>query len=134
MFDAKVITELTSTSCGAVCFICGAKPSEMDDIANEKPIKTENLRYGISSLHYLINTFECCLHIGYRQNIKTWQVRGAEKQAVLDAEKKRIQSEFKSKMGLLVDVPKSGFATTNDGNTARRFFCEPSVELGNHWG
>lgn len=30
-------------------------------------------------------------------------------------------------MGLLVDVPKPGFGTTNDGNTARRFFASPQL-------
>ncbi|KAL4113959.1 hypothetical protein QTP88_017505 [Uroleucon formosanum] len=37
-------------------------------------------------------------------------------------EKKRIQEDFKSKLGLLVDIPKCGYGTSNDGNTARRFF------------
>lgn len=30
-------------------------------------------------------------------------------------------------MGLLVDMPKCGFGTTNDGNTARRFFENPEL-------
>lgn len=30
-------------------------------------------------------------------------------------------------MGLLVDIPKSGFGNTNDGNTARRFFRNPDL-------
>lgn len=30
-------------------------------------------------------------------------------------------------MGLIVDKPKPGFGTTNDGNTARRFFSYPSA-------
>lgn len=36
--------------------------------------------------------------------------------------KKRIQLEFKSKMGLILDKPNLGYGSTNDGNTARRFF------------
>jgi hypothetical protein len=36
--------------------------------------------------------------------------------------KKRIQKDFKSKLGLLVDIPKCGYGTSNDENTARRFF------------
>lgn len=30
-------------------------------------------------------------------------------------------------MGLLVDIPKSGYGTTNDGNTVRRFFKNPHL-------
>lgn len=30
-------------------------------------------------------------------------------------------------MGLLVDIPKPGYGTTNDGNTARRFFSNPEL-------
>lgn len=38
-----------------------------------------------------------------------------------------IQDQFRSRMGLLVDVVKVGYGTTNDGNTARRFFDNLSV-------
>lgn len=41
--------------------------------------------------------------------------------------KKRIQDEFKSELGLLIDVVKQGAGTTNDGNTARRFFSNPEI-------
>lgn len=30
-------------------------------------------------------------------------------------------------MRLLVDIPKPGYGTTNDGNTARRFFDNPEL-------
>ena len=35
---------------------------------------------------------------------------------------KKIQNAFRVEMGLLVDQPKQGYGSTNDGNTARRFF------------
>lgn len=41
--------------------------------------------------------------------------------------KARIQNEFKERMGLRVDFVKQGSGTTNDGNTARRFFAEPEI-------
>lgn len=40
---------------------------------------------------------------------------------------KKIQEEFRSKMGLIVDVPKPGFGNTNNGNTSRRFFMDPAL-------
>ena len=30
-------------------------------------------------------------------------------------------------MGLIVDKPKPGYGSTNDGNTARRFFQNPDL-------
>lgn len=41
--------------------------------------------------------------------------------------KKEIQEKLRQQMGLLVDIPKPGFGTTNDGNTARRFFSNPHL-------
>lgn len=39
--------------------------------------------------------------------------------------KLEIQEAFKKDCGLLIDVVKQGAGTTNDGNTARRFFRDP---------
>lgn len=38
-----------------------------------------------------------------------------------------IREKLRMEMGLLVDIPKPGFGTTNDGNTARRFFHQPTL-------
>jgi hypothetical protein len=40
----------------------------------------------------------------------------------LSKRKKQIQNDFKKKLGLLVDFPKPGFGSSNDGNTTRKFF------------
>lgn len=45
----------------------------------------------------------------------------------MENRKRQIQEQFRHKMGLIVDVPKSGAGTTNDGNTARRFFSHPQL-------
>lgn len=43
---------------------------------------------------------------------------------LLRANKKaKVQEEFR-KIGLIIDVPKQGSGTSNDGNTARRFFAD----------
>lgn len=81
----------------------------------------------MSSLHCWIRFFECLLHIAYRLPLKCWQVRGDDKKQIFQATKTRIQSEFKTKLGLVVDRPKPGYGSTNDGNTARRFFSNPDV-------
>ena len=65
---------------------------------------------------------ECILHISYRLDFKKWQARGEDKDA-LKMKKKIVQEELRRKTGLVVDVPRSGGSgTSNDGNTARRFF------------
>lgn len=40
---------------------------------------------------------------------------------------KAIQKAFKDRTGLLIDIVKQGQGTTNDGNTARRFFADVST-------
>jgi len=46
---------------------------------------------------------------------------------IVDKNKKRIQNDFKNKLGLLVDVPRTGV----DDNTAQRFYhnAERSAEM-----
>jgi hypothetical protein len=57
------------------------------------------------------------LHISYRLDIKTWQVRGEDKEKILS--RKKIQEKFKTIMGLKVDnVSSGGEGTFNDGNTS----------------
>ena len=110
------------------CNICGAKPSEMNDldpvIAKERD--QEALQIGLSTLHAWIRMFEWILHVDYRIPLKMWAVKGEENQAVLKERKAKIQAEFRERLGLHVDQPRAGGAgTSNDGNTARRSFADP---------
>ena len=41
--------------------------------------------------------------------------------------KKRICAAFREKTGLIIDVVKQGSGTSDDGNTARRFFSDPEL-------
>lgn len=70
---------------------------------------------------------ECLLHIAYRLDTKCWQARTPMQKEKLATRKKVIQKEFKRCMGLLIDIPKHGSGTSNDGNTARRFFEDPEL-------
>lgn len=63
------------------------------------------LSNGLSVLHAYIRCFECILHISYRLNIETWQIRATNKQACLER-KHEIQKQFKKELGLLVDLQK----------------------------
>lgn len=122
MIDGKICSVLLNQATQN-CHICGATPSQMNDLEfiRRKETNETAMALGLSSLHAWIKCFECVLHISYRLDIKSWQIR-KEKRAEVENRKKIIQDRFRNEMGLLIDIPKSGFGTTNDGNTARRFF------------
>lgn len=128
MFDGSVSNILSETNSTTKCVICAATPKQMNSKAIEnRPFDPEKLCFGLSTLHAWIRFFECLLHISYRLPFKCWQVRSAEHKTVFQNTKKYIQAEFKSKMGILVDMPKQGFGSSNDGNTARRFFANAKL-------
>jgi len=124
MIDGKVCNSVTSTKSAMKCYICGSTSKDFNKIEKMIDIKTNdlNLKFGLSILHAWIRFFECLLHLSYKIGIKKWQARGGEEKRKVLENKKRIQEKFKSKLGLLVDIPKCGYGTSNDGNTARRFF------------
>lgn len=125
MIDGKVCNALTDTPSAQTCYVCKATPKEMNNIDSVlgKQVDEETFQFGLSTLHAWIRFFECLLHVSYRLQIKKWQVRGEVNRAIFEERKRIIQNNFRNEMGLLVDIPKSGGSgTTNDGNTARRFF------------
>lgn len=130
MVDGKVCNALSTTSSSQVCYICQATPKEMNNIkmCQGKPVIEENLKFGISSLHAWIRFFEYFLHMSYKLQLKKWQVRDEKEKFLVKTQKERIQKEFREKTGLIIDKPKlGGSGTTNDGNTARRFFANPAL-------
>ena len=46
---------------------------------------------------------------------------------IVSRRKTIIQETFKAKLDLFVDLPDPGYRNTNDGNTSRRFFIDPSL-------
>lgn len=151
MIDGKVCNALTETTSAQRCFLCGATSKQFNDLdfVLQKDITKDNYRFGLSSLHAWIRCFECLLHLSYKLDVKCWQVRKKsertnkkgkvkteeekkkeeeekkaveEKLASIANSKAQVQRAFKSKLSLLVDMPKPGCGSSNDGNTARRFF------------
>lgn len=127
MIDAKICTYLSEARSNASCYLCLAKPTEMNrlDAVASKTMSSGVYEFGLSSLHARINTMECLLHISYRLDFKKWAAREDEHKALLKARKQFIQDKFKDELNLLIDIVKQGSGTTNDGNTARRFFEFP---------
>ncbi|KAK9730004.1 hypothetical protein QE152_g15581 [Popillia japonica] len=67
MLDGSAINTVSGTNATSTCFVCGAKPSEMNSVSIvEKPPHPDTYKYGLSSLHCWIRSFECLLHISYR--------------------------------------------------------------------
>lgn len=129
MVDGKVCNSVTNTASSQRCYICQAICKEFNDInkvLNNK-INKDNLQFGISSLHAWIRCFECCLHLSYRLEIKKWQARSDSEKESVNTRKRNIQKGFRLQLGLIVDQPKQGFGSTNDGNTARRFFENSTI-------
>lgn len=126
MLDGKAGSNLTDTS-SQTCNICKVTPKNINNLDYIKTLSSDknNFEYGLSSLHAHIRFFECLIHISYRLNIKKWQVRDDAEKKELQTRKNIIIQQFRREMGLLIDLPKQGAGSTNDGNTARRFFNNP---------
>ncbi|XP_050498858.1 uncharacterized protein LOC126879708 [Diabrotica virgifera virgifera] len=127
MLDGKVANALAENPSTQSCYICKTKPKDMNNLRAvlKKPCNFSTFQYGLSTLHAHIRFFECILHIAYRLDIKTWQVRGVQNKAICEAKKKEIISKFRQETGLLIDTINQGSGNTNDGNTARKFFKDP---------
>lgn len=129
MIDGKVCNAITDTLSTWKCPICNENKSQFSNISKERTINEDVLAFGISPLHARIRFMEHFLHIAYDLKYKT--IPGNENKTVKKNEvmgkmradeKNRIQEEFRRQTGLNIDKPLAGFGSTNDGNTARRFF------------
>lgn len=129
MIDGKVVNAICENKSSMTCYICNGKPTEMNQLENiyKKNVCKDYYKYGMSILHARIRSFECLLHIAYNLSFKSWYVKSAENKEKKKKEKERIQREFREKMGLNVDIVRQGAGTSNDGNTARKFFENPTM-------
>lgn len=125
MNDNKVVSALTNTG-SQTCALCGVTPSKINNIKEilKLPVKTELYKYGTVVLHGWIRCMEYCLSIAYRLKCKKCGQRYTDDEKNdMSAIREDIQKQFReSELGLLIDMTKQGFGSTNDGNTARRFF------------
>lgn len=129
MLDGKTAQTVTRTPSSAVCYICKAKPSEMNDLdkISMKSIDNEACKLGISSLHARIKFMECILHIAYNLPFQKWSAIEARNKILKQENKDRIQRAFKARMNLRVDAVQQGSGSSNNGNTSRRFFSNPAL-------
>jgi hypothetical protein len=59
--------------------------------------------------------------------VQKWQLRSEDEKAIVKQRKLEIQKEFRTKMGLLVGIPRPGCGNTNYGNTSRIYFVHPEL-------
>lgn len=129
MVDGKVCNSVANVSSAMRCYLCHATSKMFNKIDKilELPVLKENLEFGISSLHAWIRFFECCLHLSYRLFIEKWKIFYPDDKKSVEERKKLIQKRFREELGLIVDQPRQGGGTSNDGNTARRFFENSTI-------
>eukprot|EP00734_Pompholyxophrys_sp_LG126_P000180 Pompholyxophrys_sp_v1_NODE_30_length_3689_cov_21.111998.p2 type:complete len:247 gc:universal NODE_30_length_3689_cov_21.111998:3048-2308(-) len=126
MIDGKASNNLTGTG-NSTCRLCGAKPSEMNNLTTVfgKPVRNDFLKYGLHTLHLWIRALEYCLNISYSLEGKFASYSRMTKGESESLQKRTIfiQQQLWQHLHLIVDQPKAGGAgTSNNGNTARRFF------------
>ena len=110
------------------CYVCKATSKQFNnlELVVKQKVVIDNLCFVIASLHAWIRFMEWFLHLAYKcgedRTDHKWQARSAEQKQAVAARKQKIQKDFNRLHGLRIDIPKAGSGTTNDGNTARRFF------------
>ena len=111
---------MTGTPSAASCYICEAKPSEMNNLnlVRNKSIQEGSVEYGLSTLHAWIRFMECILHISYRLKFKKWSARRPEEKIIMEESKKRIQLMLKQK--LTRDVRQPGNSENYETRCASR--------------
>lgn len=129
MIDGKICNAVTQTYSTQRCYLYGLTSKNFNNInlVLKANVDETASKFGLSTLHAWIRFFENLLHLSYKLSIKKWQARDNKDKQIVSENKKRIQNEFKCKMGLIVDVPKPTYGNSNDGNTARRFFNNPEM-------
>lgn len=115
------------------CPLCLALPTDMNDVEKQKnglyPLQEDALSHGLNDLHFKLHCLDMVLHLSYKSVLPATkhQARGVELQEAVAARKIVIQNRFKSKLNLLIDIPKPSGGTTNSGNTTRRAFKDPKI-------
>lgn len=126
MIDGKVCNAVTNTASPQRCYLCQATSKHFNNIDEmiKKTINEESVKFGMSTLHAWIRFFECCFHISYKLDIKKCQARTDKDKELTLIRKKNIQKGFREQLGLLVDEPKPGYGSSNDGSNHSTLYCK----------
>lgn len=110
MIEGKVCNAVTETKSSQTCCVCNATPKQMNnlELLSKREKRTDNYKYGLSTLHAWIRFLECVLHISYNLPFQKWSTRKADHKVLRAERKAKIQEDFRAKTGLLIDVVKQG--------------------------
>jgi hypothetical protein len=78
-----------------------------NNLSIKKEVTPKALQFGFSILHARNRLVESILPVTYKLPMQKWQLRSEDEKAIVKQTKLEIQ-EFRTKMGLLVDIPKPG--------------------------
>jgi hypothetical protein len=116
MIDGKILNVLTSNPGSGRCPICHATPTQMMDRNREFTPVPGALMFGVSSLHFLLRSFEFFLSVGSNQTFRQWHCTAPYKEEQ-KANKKKLQKAFDDELGLILFTPRPGGAGNfHDGN------------------
>jgi hypothetical protein len=129
MIDGKILNELTKNPAASSCPICHKTSRQMSNPDGDFTPKDGTDIFGASILHFGLRSFESILQIGYCQDVKkSHEVYTVEERKLIAERKKKVQAEFKSKLGLIVDQRRDGGAgNTNTGNLVRVALDNPAI-------
>ena len=132
MMDGKAKNACTETGSSLTCFVCGASAkhfNKLEDLATLFKTDPSKLVYGgIADLHAWLRSFDAINSLSDKLTLKKWRVTSNSDKAQVAARKEERQKKFKDKLGLIVDVPKSGGAgNSNTGNVARKAFQDEAA-------
>lgn len=109
------------------CYICHLLMKDFNDPAKVNEAKSKidinNYRFGLSTLHAEIRSFEMFVHLGYKLDLNKSRVAGPKDKEIVEKKKREIQAKFWNEQGLIIDMPRQGSGNSNTGNSARRFFA-----------
>ncbi|CAH0552999.1 unnamed protein product [Brassicogethes aeneus] len=126
LLDGKCLNTIVKNKASSRCPICLRTAHQFSNLADNFTASEANLKYGLGLLHCEIKVFEHFLGLGYRQDLKSWDVRQPAK---VDFEERQriLQKRIYEKLKVRVDQVLQGHGTTNTGNVARRCFQSPEL-------
>ena len=102
LVDGKVVSAITNKNL-TKCTICDASRSEMAiGLGPFNPVSDQRLSFGLSPLHFSLRAFETLLHIGYKQDVKTFQVKkiDAVRTHQVEIRTQQVKDSFLTELGL----------------------------------
>lgn len=75
IFDGKCVNTIVGNSASTRCPICLRTSHQFNNIDDDFKANESSLKYGLGLLHCTIKCFEFLLHISYRKDLETWDVR-----------------------------------------------------------